>query len=251
MGQSHAFLVREGLPAAASFSERDLPAEVARHLRVLRLREGESALFLDGQGKVLRALCRNGKTLEFERAELRAAPPLLPRIELRLSPPRGDALKEAVTQATEIGVGRIRFLRTEHSQWLANQEAPSEKMQRVSDAASEQCLRAWTCEVEAGWHSLSECLREPGVHVVADEIEATRDHESIGFPRSLPDFSRLNEAPIFLYVGPEGGWSENERRLFDGKAAVLSLGSLVLRVPTAIVAASHFLRTVYWHAGSR
>ncbi len=97
-------------------------------------------------------------------------------------------------------------------------------------------------ELSTQWSSLETMLQKKNVlHVVADEGLAGNDE--IGFFNGAPQIDATT--PIFLYIGPEGGWSDRERQLFDNVALKLGLGSLVLRVPTACVASIHFLRIVY------
>jgi len=244
MGAPANFLAADFVFRPGTFSSDDLPAVVQQHLRVLRVREGERLNFLDGQGGITPALVRStGKSTVFEIEATIRKPPLLPRLTLVLAPPKGDDLWTAVQQATEVGASRIIFLRARHAQIAKGQNAPVERAQRVADAACEQCGRAWRLGIEDSWRELPELLARPGVHVVADEILARE--EAIGFADAAPDLVHAPE--ISLYVGPEGGWSLEERQLFDGRAARLGLGSLVLRVPTACVAAIHFLRLVYGH----
>ena len=255
MARSHNFLVPPAaIPAGAARVEAAaLGADVQRHLTALRIRTGEAVRLLDGAGRAWQARCEREKPLAFTLHDLVEVPALRPALQLFLAPPKGDALSEAVCQATEIGVTEIFFLRAEHAQYPGRGDPPVERARRVSDSALEQCGRAWRCHIHEGWHELGPSLRESAVHVVADEATAEPGQaaELIGFTGALPNLASVSLAqPLRLYVGPEGGWSESERRLFDGRAATLALGSLVLRVPTAVVAGAHFLRTVYWNLSS-
>lgn len=222
-----------------------LPPIVQQHLKVLRVRDGESLQFLDGNGGVFPALTRvEGRELAFDIQSVSKRPALAPRLKLVLAPPKGDDLWTAIQQSTEIGAERIAFLRARHAQIAKGQNAPIERAQRVADAACEQCGRAWRMGFEPEWCELGELLARPGIHVVADEILSLKDE--IGFADRAPSLGGGEE--IYLYIGPEGGWSDEERQLFDGRAAKLGLGQLVLRTPTACVAAIHFLRLVHLHA---
>lgn len=245
MGQFHHFLLPEPGSNADVLDEKHIEWNVLHHIKVLRVKKSETIRLMDGQGSVSEYQCLQVKPYQFKRLQQFRQPPLRPQIELCLAPPRAD-LSEAIQQATEIGASSVRLLRTDFVQYAAHLEAPSVKAQRVADAACEQCARAWKCSVLPGWHDIAGVLKLPGTHVFADEILATSEPEKIGFTNSLPQFD-WNQ-PVRLYIGPEGGWSERERHIFDGKAAPLSLGSLILRVPTAIVASIHFLKTVYSHS---
>lgn len=240
MSRPHAFLAATKL-AVGSFGGDALDERLRSHLKSLRIRDGERLRFMDGAGTVAEAVATDGKRGLFTIESVRHQKPLTPVIELALAPPRGDDLRDAVAQATEIGVTRLVFLKSARTQALG--DAPAERARRVAEAACEQCARPWRLEIEDDWHTLTDLLARPGANVVADEALSELDAERIGFPGAVP---RLDQT-IRLFIGPEGGWSDDERRQFDGRAASLSLGSLVLRVPTAVVAATHFLRTVYQH----
>lgn len=244
MGQIHSFLNLGALPEAGEILDSHLDENVAQHVKVLRIKAGENLRFLDGQGLITEVTCKQIKPRPtFAIVERKRAPALIPPLELCVSPPKGDAFRDVVAQATEIGATSIRFLRSDFGQYPAGQPAPSDKAQRVSDSAAEQCVRAWRCEVLPGWHEALQTLALPGIHVVADEESANAAQESIGFLSSAPSLANLSPAaPLRLYVGPEGGWSERERTFFRDRAHSLSLGRLVLRVPTAAVAGLHWLR---------
>lgn len=245
MGQMHSFLNLGALPESGDILDSHLDENVAQHVKVLRIKAGENLRFLDGAGLIVEVTCKQIKPrYAFAVVARTRAAALVPPLELCVSPPKGDAFRDVIAQATEIGATSIRFLRSDFGQYPAGQPAPSDKAQRISDAAAEQCTRAWRCEVLPGWHDAAQALSLPGIHVVADEESANSPQETIGFLGPAPALDKLSPtAPLRLYVGPEGGWSERERKFFRDRAHSLSLGRLVLRVPTAAVAGLHWLRT--------
>lgn len=244
MGQIHSFLNLGALPESGEILDSQLNDNVTQHVKVLRIKPGENLRFLDGRGLITEVTCKQIKPrYAFSVVARTRVPALIPPLELCVSPPKGDAFRDVIAQATEIGATSIRFLRSDFGQYPAGQPAPSDKAQRVSDSAAEQCVRAWRCEVLPGWHEATQTLALPGVHIVADEESANAASETIGFLGAAPSLANLSpEAPLRLYVGPEGGWSERERTFFKARAHSLALGRLVLRVPTAAVAGLHWLR---------
>jgi 16S rRNA (uracil1498-N3)-methyltransferase len=242
MGQYSGILVIEStLPKSGSFDARALDERVQRHLAALRVRNGEHVNFLNGRGGLWICVCQNARDQLFEVLETKEIPQLRPQIDLYLAPPKGDALTQAVTQATECGAARIAFLKSDFAQYRKEDEAPGLRAQRVSDAACEQCLRPWRCEVNSEWLSLDEALAAPGLNIVADEEEARSG--GLGFADAKKASSEMRGAErLKLFIGPEGGWSESERKILRAKALTLGLGSLILRTPTACVAALHHLR---------
>lgn len=250
MGQLHHFLLPVPCPENQDLlTEKHIEWNVLHHIKVLRIKKTELIRLMDGNGGIIEAQCVQSKPYEFRVLQRLRQKELNPKIELCLAPPRGD-LNETLHQATEIGVSSIRFLKTDFSQYASHLEAPVLKSQRVADASCEQSTRAWKCAIQPGWFQVSQCLEEPGIHIFADESLAAIEPECIGLAGALPNFN-ANVPMIRIYIGSEGGWSERERRLFDGKGTALSLGSLILRVPTAVVAAVHFVRTVYSHSVTR
>ncbi len=247
MGQAAGLLAPGIQLAPGELAAEALPDRLVQHLRALRPRRGERYVFLDGRGTRWAATVRDDRPLRFEVGEAEVVPALEPKLVLCLAPPKGDDLWQSVTQATEVGAARIAFVRSEHAQIAKGQNVPIDRARRVSDASCEQCVRAWQVDIEDEWRSTAELLARPGVHVVADEGLAGAN--PIGFVEGVPP--SLRGVPVHLYVGPEGGWSDAEREAFRGKAFPLSLGSLVMRVPTAVVAGLHFLRLVSEHGSAR
>ncbi len=222
-------------------TEKDLPADVKKHLKSRRVSRGESVLFLAGEGVELHCLCQGHNPPHFLVQSIRHRNRMTPQIHLYLSPPRGDDLWTTLSQATEMGVCSIQFLRSEHGSWLKTQDPPWERARRVVRAACEQSALAFEPKVEANWKTVEEA-----VGLISHPIVVANEH----LAQSQADFGFSNGAlaapltELSLFVGPEGGWSVQERQLFDTKCIQLGLGSSILRVPTAVVAAIAFLRAL-------
>lgn len=214
-------------PAALSGAELELAGETHHHLlRVRRLAVGARLRLVDGLGAA-----RWGT---LERADRRtatvrlgdAAPPLAAarHVELLVAPPRPERASWLVEKATELGVAAVRFVATDRDP-RAIGAGSLERLHRVARAALEQCGGA----------------RLPllsGVHPF-DELPALL----AGIPRRLAldpgagPFPEATDAATALLIGPEGGWSEAERRALGVHGCVaVSLGDRVLRVETAALA---------------
>jgi 16S rRNA (uracil1498-N3)-methyltransferase len=133
-------------------------------------------------------------------------------------------------KATELGVEHILPLFTEHS--LGADALEHEKAHAWSGQAlraARQCRRSTVPEVRAR-AGLRDAV-DSDVWAAADAHFYLDDYTE----RSAP----LERGPgrVCLVVGPEGGWSDAERRLLqEAGARPLALGGRILRAETAVVA---------------
>lgn len=248
MSSAHTLLnPHSSLPRQGQLGVAELDPPTQQHLKSLRIQNGEEVVFMDGKGLLLKTRCVQIRPLVFEILSATQQPALNPPIELCLATPKGEALWDTITQATEIGVNSIRLLKTTHTQIPKGWEFPQTRAQKVSDAASSQCQRAWRVELIPQWSTLEDSLKvsKDVLPVFADETLSAA--AVYGFKGPKADTKKI-DAPqkIQLFIGPEGGWSAEEREFLGKRAKALGLGPLVLRVPTATVAALFFLRRHFW-----
>ena len=190
-------------------------------MRVLRLRAGEVVSVGDGRGAWRRCLLGTGGRLEPEGDVLRQDRPG-PAVTIAFAITKGDRPELVVQKLTELGVDRIVAFQAQRSvaRWEGDRaERHLERLRRVAREAGAQSRRAWLPEV-APLTSLAALLQEPGA-AVADPS---------GEPPSL-----LRPT---VAVGPEGGFTEEER---DLAPAAVRLGPHVLRAETAAIAAGGLL----------
>jgi 16S rRNA (uracil1498-N3)-methyltransferase len=151
-----------------------------------------------------------------------------------------------VEKAVELGVTRLVPVLTAHTVVQMDRKGPEafrERWQKIADQALKQCGRLESLEVELPIE-LERLLTTPleGMRLWCDE----QARDSAGIPSLLGwlkstvmDSSRSMN--LHILIGPEGGWSQNERELFhrEGSArlAAVGLGPLVLRAETAAIAA--------------
>jgi 16S rRNA (uracil1498-N3)-methyltransferase len=190
--------------------------DVVHHLaRVLRLRRGEPVTVTDGAGR-WRAGVFTGDGVEGA-DDVRVVPRSSRALTIAVAPPKGDRLERLVAKCTEIGIDRFVLLDAEHSvvRWTGERaERQIGRLMRVAVEASMQSRRVWLPEI-SGPISAIEVL--PGLAVA----------EPGGRPVTGDD--------VAIAVGPEGGWSAKE---LEVAASTVSLGSTILRVDTAAVAAA-------------
>lgn len=201
--------------------ERPEPAADDRHHldRVLRLRGGDPITVGDGHGRW--RPCRWGSTVEAV-GDVETVPEPAPRLSVAFALIKGGRPELVVQKLVELGIDDIRPFRAARSvvQWdAAKADKNHVRLERVAREAVMQCRRAWL----------------PTVHPVAD-------YETVsalpGAARADMGGVRVSMANPTVLVGPEGGWSADERAV---DLPVVGLSTAVLRAETAAIAAGVLL----------
>jgi 16S rRNA (uracil1498-N3)-methyltransferase len=204
-------------------------------LNVLRLRDGDEVLVFEGQsgewrGRLAAAGKRAAGLTDLRRS--RPQPPA-PDLLYLFAPLKHARLDYMVQKAVEMGVGRMRPVLTQHTQ--ANR-VNLERMRANVVEAAEQCGVLHVPAVEDE-EKLDRALDrfaadEPGRRLIfCDEGEDSTN--------PLPALSALPRGPLAVLIGPEGGFSDDERRTLRAQPFVtaIPLGPRILRADTAAVAA--------------
>ncbi|MCS7176527.1 MAG: 16S rRNA (uracil(1498)-N(3))-methyltransferase [Candidatus Kapabacteria bacterium] len=221
------------LEVGQAFVELTDPDEL-RHVRALRLRQGERVALTNGRGCLV-----VGELLQYSKAPPRA----LFRVVELLEPPEfpvrlglaigllhdRERLEFAVEKAVELGVQEIVLLRTCYAQPC---EVRLERLRAKVLAAVKQAHRAWMPSIR-GPMGLVECCDSV--------LPAYR--QSIVAEVSGREPAPLRNSPTLVLVGPEGGWSAEELQILQqARAALWSLGQQRLRAETAAVVALGLVR---------
>jgi 16S rRNA (uracil1498-N3)-methyltransferase len=200
------------------------------------MRPGAEAFVFDGWGREY--ACRF-KSVRNNEAQLEITGALTNRVESSLSITlahalaKGDRFDFIVQKATELGVAGIVPLLTEHTQAKPKGQAARriERWRRISLEALKQCGRRTLVEIEQPV-AVEEFLNRSGVQ--GPVLIFTRQGG-----KSLTDLlrSRTHER-VTAVVGPEGGWSDRELKLFAKHGCQpVTLGPRVLRTETAAIVA--------------
>ena len=193
--------------------------------RARRVRAGETVTVADGHGRwrVYEVVRSSGGEVELDALTLLGRePPLVPRLTVACSLTKGQKPELAVQKLTELGVDRIVPFVAARSvvRWDdARSARQAERLERVAREAAMQCRRCHLPELTRPT-TFEAVAGEPGV-VLA---------ERGGRP---PD-----RTTRVVLVGPEGGWTEDERRSVSGH---VGFGPHVLRSETAAVAVAAVL----------
>ncbi len=230
------FFVPPGLLADL---EVNLPPELARRLAtVLRLKRGDRLVLADGAGRdyevELTAVSPRAATAAVI-AE-RPSPPE-PSLELVLyqSLIRPQRFELVLEKGTELGVSRFVPLLSSRAQ--VRTEGGSQRLQRwrrIVTEAAEQSGRGRVPAIDPPSLFEDAVRSAPGLRLMPWEGERSQGLRS--YLRSLGD----RPLAASLFIGPEGGFAEDEVRLAREAGCVpISLGPRILRSETAgIVAAA-------------
>lgn len=183
----------------------------AHHLRrVLRLRPGERVCAADGRGGWRMCVMTGAGELE-PVGEIRREPAPVP-LAVGFTPVKAEKPEWVVQKLTEVGIDTVWVLQTQRSVVRWDDERAARNLDRLRSVAREaaaQCRRLWLPAVQRG----------EGLPVGAVLADAGG--------------RALTPGDDLVLVGPEGGWSDDERR----GAEVVGLGENVLRAGTAAVVA--------------
>lgn len=225
-----------------------LPAAQADHLvRVLRLRPGNPVTIFDGEGRqwsaTLLASERGRHQIEIGAQLPDEAPPAV-AITLLQSLARGEKMDWIVQKATELGVGRIQPLITEHSIVRLDDRQAESKLNHwraVAAAACEQCGRS-RLPVVSPPVDLADLRRPQDDHAPLLLLDPDANRSLTAVARELAAMQPPVAAVSFA-IGPEGGLSElDTRRLSALGAQGVRLGPRILRTETAAIAVLSILQ---------
>jgi len=245
-------LARYDIHSPRLFVEADLAegAEVpiappqGHYLRnVLRLNPGDSVLTFNGRDGEWRAtIAATGKRATLsaqERTREQTAPADLHYL---FAPLKHERLDYLVQKAVEMGVSRLQPVMTRHVQV---QRVNTDRMRSNVIEAAEQCGVLSIAEV-AEPQTLANALGSRGAErllVFCDEDAEVKDPvAALAATRS----GATNRPPLAVLVGPEGGFSVEERAtlLQQPNVVRLALGPRILRADTAAVAALALVQAV-------
>jgi 16S rRNA (uracil1498-N3)-methyltransferase len=198
---------------------------------VLRLQQGDALHAFNGRdGEWLAYLTHVSKKSVSMRCERRLSevkPP--PDIDFLFAPLKHARLDYLVQKATELGIRRLRPVITDRT---IAERVNLDRMKANAREAAEQCNLVFVPEVAdpvklstalAAWEANRALVYCDETALIADPLEALRPLH----------------APAAVLIGPEGGFTQDERRHLKSLAFVtpISLGPRIMRADTAAVAA--------------
>ncbi|MGV8923805.1 MAG: 16S rRNA (uracil(1498)-N(3))-methyltransferase [Thermomonas sp.] len=229
--------------------EIELPENAANHLvRVLRLGMGDACVLFNGDGHDYPArLVEVGKRMV--RVEVGPGIAIDNESSLRLillqGVARGEKMDLVLQKATELGVASLHPLYSQRSEVRLDGARADKRLAHwrgVVVSACEQCGRARVPGVAMPLPLAQtlEVLPKDGLRLILDP-DATA---------SLSQLTLDPSQPVYLAVGPEGGWSPQDIEQ-SGAAGFngVRLGPRVLRTETAGIAAIAALQVLHGDLG--
>jgi len=221
-----------------------LSGDLAHRLaRVLRLRRGDTVVLTEGGEREFEVELTDvsAKSVTGVVTGDRASPPE-PAVEVVLyqSLIRPNRFDFALEKGTELGVARFVPVINARSQFDEASAGRAERWQRLVIEAAEQCGRGRLPVIDAPLPYAEAISTAPGLRIVPYESE--RANRMADFLRGQRERPRT----VSLFIGPEGGYTDEEIALArESGAALVTLGRQVLRSETAgVVAAAIVLHTL-------
>ncbi|WP_017652165.1 16S rRNA (uracil(1498)-N(3))-methyltransferase [Fortiea contorta] len=236
-------LQRIAIAPAQLQQERILLTPEQQHylVRVLRLREGDRFIAMDGLGKwwLTQLVGTQGQVL----APLQIQTELPVSITLMVALPKGNGFDEIVRISTELGVTNIAPVLSDRT--LLNPSPQKlERWRRIAIEAAEQSERACVPTV------LEPVTFSTGLSATVTQLSSQQKYicEARGnYPHLRACLDKDKESKmVVIATGPEGGWTptEIENAIAHGFQPA-SLGRRVLRAVTAPIVALSLITAAY------
>lgn len=208
-------------------------------LNVLRLGPGDAILIFNGRDGEWRAEVAptSRRDAELVPSALVRTQEMGPDIDYLFAPLKRSRLDYMVQKATEMGARRLRPVMTERT---VAERVNLDRMRANVVEAAEQCGILTIPEVLpplslaqtlAGWDETRRLIFCDEAAQIADPLAA---------------LATLAPGPLAVLIGPEGGFSKDERTILKAKSFVLpiALGPRIMRADTAAVAALALVNAV-------
>ncbi len=229
------------LPQMTNNNDIELSGDAHTHAAyALRIRTGDYINVFDGRG--MEYACRV-KDIKKDRTILE----VLDKTEnageagidvtLYMSVIKQDRFELAVQKTTELGVTRIVPVYSTYSQH--NVTLNIDRLNKIAVSACEQCGRSRIPIIESGIKFDELLTRVPDTHLIFPW-----EREMTGLLKDAIDKTKTD---ISIFIGPEGGITEDEKiRLVNAGAHSVTLGARILRAETAAIST---LSVLYYEMG--
>lgn len=230
----HKFFVE---PSAIDEDIIKICGDDAHHIsKVLRLKEDDEIIICDKNGQdyycSIKSIAKDEVICWVLKKEVSATEPNI-SITLYQGVPKGDKLETVIQKCVELGCVRIVPVAMKRSvAVIKDKEKKQTRMQRIAYEAAKQCGRAKIPEVSQVL-SFKEAINDAAdceLRILPYESETVN-----GLKTCLQN--NKNAKNIAVFIGPEGGFSEEEIILAkENDFKIVTLGPRILRTETAPLA---------------
>lgn len=203
--------------------------EAHHAIRVKRINNNDPIAVLDGQGRLASGHVRqiagskSKPTLTIAIDRIDSYPPISPRVEVFAALPKGDHLDRMIDQLSQLGVALVRPLLCDRSQRKPDTLKP-DKLDRIANESAKQCHRPWVMQIQ-------EPIKFQDAILDPDALICDISAQSALAPSK--------NQRIVILVGPEGGWSQQERdSIVTSNVQTARFAPFVLRIESAAAAAA-------------
>ncbi|MDI9336364.1 MAG: 16S rRNA (uracil(1498)-N(3))-methyltransferase [Gammaproteobacteria bacterium] len=216
----------------------DLPNEVIQHIQARRLTAGNTVQIFCGYSEeyvgILLSKQGSSQQVEIETVVLRPLP-RMGKLVLAVSPPANERMDWLVEKATELGATHIQTILSRRSVFKLHEDKQSAKLsrwQRIAISACEQSGRSLLPNLQLPM-DLLKWLQQPPVH--GEGYFFLDPNAKLSLASALRQNGCQNKV---LLIGPEGGWSEEERQsILQSAYQPVHVGPHILRTETAALTA--------------
>jgi len=217
----HRFIGDFNLTADSLFPEEK---ELIHQLKsVLKIKQGEKIILCDGKGQEasFSVMFQEKGFVFYREGDIVPAWMPLKKLTLCLAILKKENFELVVQKATELGIARIIPVLSERT---VKTNLNMARITKIAKEAAEQSGRGDVPEI-LGIFSFKECLALEGNKVI---LQPTCKNKSV-----------FNLNAEIIFVGPEGGWTDEE--ILSAKqagASCVSFGPMIMRAETAAIIAS-------------
>jgi len=218
-------------------------ADQVHHIRdVLRLKAGDTIIVFDSAGREYKATITavNKKQVELNLTPLKDRKSSTVRLTVACAIPKAGRMDDIIDHLTQLGVERIIPMLTDRvvvKLDLVAREARLSRWQKIAQSSAQQCRRSNVPAISP-------------VTDVKDIIKSARDFDLKLIPHLSDERTLIKDIlaksrakNIIVLIGPEGDFTPEEVSLaLQNDFIPVSLGNTVLRVATAAIAVTAYIR---------
>ena len=208
------------------------------HIRnVLRMKPGEQVRISNQRGRdflcSVAALSEHEVLLNIEQRDIKSTE-LSSRIYLFQGIPKGERMETVIEKAVELGVYEIIPVAMKYCVVKLDEKKAQKKVarwQEIARSAAKQSKRSLIPQI----HPIMGFREAAAYATQCDRCLVPYENEE-GMAAARRAFEHLADAgSISVFIGPEGGFAEEEIGALRDRALVLSLGARILRTDTAAI----------------